>query len=126
MYEVYRRRSFESLVPSLRVYSTNAALNSQVTNIQWTCLNQTNSATLSSSDPTCTMSEICGFGGFQITDGTGGPNQSFRFFVPIFLHAGILHLLVNMAVQCFGSTAQVKSQAFPRLTEAQLILDESL
>ncbi|GAA5871020.1 hypothetical protein JCM16303_001667 [Sporobolomyces ruberrimus] len=79
-----------------------------VTNIQWTCLNQTNSATLSSSDPTCTMSEICGFGGFQITDGTGGPNQSFRFFVPIFLHAGILHLLVNMAVQCFGSTAQVE------------------
>ncbi|GAA6010864.1 hypothetical protein JCM11491_004572 [Sporobolomyces phaffii] len=79
-----------------------------VTDIQWTCLNQTNSATLSSADPTCTMSEICGFGGFKITDGAGGPDQSFRFFVPIFLHAGILHLLVNMAVQCFGSTAQVE------------------
>ncbi|GAA5984829.1 hypothetical protein JCM5350_004251 [Sporobolomyces pararoseus] len=79
-----------------------------VTDIQWTCLNQTNSATLSSTDPTCTMSEICGFGGFKITDGAGGPDQSFRFFVPIFLHAGILHLLVNMAVQCFGSTAQVE------------------
>ncbi|GAA5901924.1 rhomboid family protein [Sporobolomyces salmoneus] len=79
-----------------------------VTDIQWTCLNQTNSATLSSSDPTCTMSEICGFGGFEIVDGPGGPDQTFRFFVPIFLHAGILHLLVNMAVQCFGSTAQVE------------------
>jgi membrane associated rhomboid family serine protease len=53
------------------------------------------------------MSEICGFGGFNITDGAGGPNQSFRFFVPIFLHAGIVHLIFNMAVQCFGSTAQV-------------------
>ncbi|GAA5924938.1 rhomboid family protein [Sporobolomyces koalae] len=79
-----------------------------VTDIQWTCLNQTNSATLSSADPTCTMSEICGFGGFDIKSGLGGPNQSFRFFVPIFLHAGVLHLLVNMAVQCFGSPAQIE------------------
>ena len=53
------------------------------------------------------MSDICGFGGFAIVDGARGPDQSFRFFVPIFLHAGIVHLLVNLAVQCFGSTAQV-------------------
>ena len=58
------------------------------------------------------MSEICGFGGFKITDGAGGPDQSFRFFLPIFLHDGFLHLLVNMAVQCFGSTAQVSRSLF--------------
>lgn len=32
------------------------------------------------------MSTICGFGGFP----TNEPNQSFRFVVPIFLHAGIV------------------------------------
>lgn len=112
LHEVYSRRM--SLARPLVAGGNDASLikrtsirSCQVTDIQWTCLNQTNSATLSSSDPTCTMSDICGFGGFAIVDGARGPDQSFRFFVPIFLHAGIVHLLVNLAVQCFGSTAQV-------------------
>jgi hypothetical protein len=49
------------------------------------------------------MSDICGFGGFDIVDSSSGPNQSFRFFVPIFLHAGVVHLLLNMMAQCFSS-----------------------
>lgn len=54
------------------------------------------------------MSDICGFGGFKIVDGPGGPDQSFRVFVPIFLHAGVVHLLLNMLAQC-TSSAQVRS-----------------
>lgn len=109
MHELHQRCTLSDDLTSLSILMSLLSLDAQVTDIQWTCLNQTNSATLSSSDPTCTMSEICGFGGFEIVDGPGGPDQTFRFFVPIFLHAGILHLLVNMAVQCFGSTAQVSS-----------------
>ncbi|GAA6059626.1 hypothetical protein JCM10212_004129 [Sporobolomyces blumeae] len=85
-----------------------------VTDIQWTCLADSNKATLSSSDPTCTMSDICGFGGFKITDGAGGPNQSFRFFVPIFLHAGVVHLLLNMVAQCFSSAQIERMMGTPK------------
>ncbi|KAG1448751.1 hypothetical protein G6F46_011509 [Rhizopus delemar] len=41
---------------------------------------------------TCTLEELCGFGGFS----SGTPNQSFRLVLPIFMHAGIIHFLVNM------------------------------
>ncbi|GAA5990644.1 hypothetical protein JCM10908_003168 [Rhodotorula pacifica] len=85
-----------------------------VTNIAWTCPNATNSNTVSSSLTTCTMSDVCGFGGFDSqTDGPGGPNQSFRFFVPIFLHAGIVHLLFNMVAQCTSSALVEKMMGTP-------------
>ncbi|GAA5857319.1 hypothetical protein JCM8547_002218 [Rhodosporidiobolus lusitaniae] len=87
---------------------------SNVTDIDWTCLKDTNKATLSSSDGTCTMSDICGFGGFEITDGAGGPDQSFRFFVPMFLHAGVVHLLFNMLAQCFSSALVERMMGTPR------------
>ncbi|KAI8076655.1 rhomboid family-domain-containing protein [Gilbertella persicaria] len=45
-----------------------------------------------STESTCTIEELCGFGGFQ----GGTPNQSFRFFTSIFLHAGIVHILMNL------------------------------
>lgn len=35
------------------------------------------------------MSDICGWGGF--TDNK--PDQSFRFLIPIFLHAGVVHIM---------------------------------
>lgn len=47
------------------------------------------------------MSAICGFGGF---DTPADANQSFRFVLPIFLHAGIVHLLLNVLAQCFSSS----------------------
>ncbi|BGP19040.1 hypothetical protein JCM10213_009250 [Rhodosporidiobolus nylandii] len=86
----------------------------QVTNIDWTCPKDTNKATLSSTDGTCTMSDVCGFGGFDITDGAGGPNQSFRFFVPIFLHAGVVHLILNMLAQCVSSAMVERMMGTPR------------
>ncbi|PFH50798.1 hypothetical protein AMATHDRAFT_60450 [Amanita thiersii Skay4041] len=46
-------------------------------------------------DRICTVEEVCGFGGFHGKN----PNQSFRFITPIFLHAGIIHLLLNMLAQ---------------------------
>ncbi|KAI9300322.1 rhomboid family-domain-containing protein [Cunninghamella echinulata] len=40
----------------------------------------------------CTIEELCGFGGFD----SQPPNQTFRFFYPIFMHAGVVHFLLNM------------------------------
>ncbi|KAJ3217170.1 hypothetical protein HDU67_008390 [Dinochytrium kinnereticum] len=45
--------------------------------------------------PSCTLEQICGMGGFH----GGPPNQWFRFLTPIFLHGGVVHLLVNMLFQ---------------------------
>ncbi|KAG8905985.1 hypothetical protein FRB99_007842 [Tulasnella sp. 403] len=44
----------------------------------------------------CTIEQLCAHGGFN----GGEPNQWWRFITPVFLHAGIVHLLVNMFVQC--------------------------
>ncbi|KAI9486515.1 MAG: rhomboid family-domain-containing protein [Benjaminiella poitrasii] len=41
---------------------------------------------------TCTVEQLCGFDGFK----NGVPDQSFRFVIPIFLHAGVVHFLLNM------------------------------
>lgn len=43
----------------------------------------------------CSIEDVCGFGGFA----NGTPNQWFRFITPIFLHAGIIHILLNMLAQ---------------------------
>ncbi|KAK7064295.1 rhomboid-like protein [Favolaschia claudopus] len=65
------------------------------------CLNNTaNPAT-----EICTIEEICGFGGFHGKD----PNQWFRFITPIFLHAGFIHLILNMLAQLTVS-AQVERE----------------
>ncbi|KAG7528995.1 hypothetical protein FFLO_05853 [Filobasidium floriforme] len=56
------------------------------------CLNDTNNPPQSS----CSLGSICGFGGIK-DDET--PNQWFRFILPIFLHVGIVHLLLNMLAQ---------------------------
>jgi hypothetical protein len=42
---------------------------------------------------TCTLEELCGFDGFGPS---GIPNQSFRLVLPIFMHAGVVHFLMNM------------------------------
>jgi membrane associated rhomboid family serine protease len=44
------------------------------------------------SGATCSLETLCGFGGFS----GSVPNQSFRFFTPIFIHAGIIHILMNL------------------------------
>ncbi|KAI6162120.1 hypothetical protein EDD17DRAFT_1776938 [Pisolithus thermaeus] len=65
------------------------------------CLNDT------ANPPTslCTIEEVCGFGGW----GDGTPNQWFRFITPIFLHAGIIHILLNMLAQVTVS-AQIERE----------------
>lgn len=46
----------------------------------------------------CSLESLCGFGGF----GSGGvPDQSFRFVLPIFLHAGLIHIVsFNDTIYC--------------------------
>jgi membrane associated rhomboid family serine protease len=59
----------------------------------------------------CTLGELCGFSGFQnpfpnpVVGSPSGlnqkpePNQWFRFIIPMFLHAGIIHIGFNMLLQ---------------------------
>lgn len=65
-----------------------------ITTNVWPCLN--NTANPSTSGPLCPLSDICGFGGFP--EGQA-PDQWYRVIVPIFLHGGIIHILINMIVQ---------------------------
>ncbi|CAJ2506318.1 Uu.00g004480.m01.CDS01 [Anthostomella pinea] len=72
----------------------------------WACPNST---TNSATDPSnqCSLSEICGFSGVPNPEwlGVNGldqspqPNQWFRFIVPIFMHAGIIHIGFNLLLQ---------------------------
>ncbi|KAF8905496.1 hypothetical protein CPB84DRAFT_1771583 [Gymnopilus junonius] len=43
----------------------------------------------------CTVEDLCGFGGFH----NEAPNQWFRFITAIFLHAGFIHIIINMLAQ---------------------------
>lgn len=54
----------------------------------------------------CTLAQLCGFGGDAIPKGILGgnssgsePDQWWRFIVPIFLHAGVIHICFNMLFQ---------------------------
>ncbi|KAF9044628.1 rhomboid-domain-containing protein [Hymenopellis radicata] len=57
------------------------------------CMN--NTANPVDSDKICTVEDICGFGGFHDAD----PNQWYRFILPIFIHAGFIHIALNMLAQ---------------------------
>ncbi|KAF2102389.1 rhomboid-domain-containing protein [Rhizodiscina lignyota] len=61
-------------------------------------------ATSTASD--CTLSDLCGFGGVPNPDPAHAdinrkpePDQWFRFIVPMFLHAGLIHIGFNMLLQ---------------------------
>ncbi|TDL28516.1 rhomboid-domain-containing protein [Rickenella mellea] len=69
--------------------------------LQLPCLNDT----ANPPDRTCPISDLCGFGGIHNND----PNQWFRFITPIFLHAGIVHLALNMLAQLLVS-AQIERE----------------
>lgn len=73
-------------VPCMRTISE--IQNSSQT-ILWPCPNTT------TSESECTLSQLCGLGGINFEH----PNQWFRFITPMFLHAGIIHIGVNMLMQ---------------------------
>ncbi|GAB7347280.1 hypothetical protein MBLNU459_g3367t1 [Dothideomycetes sp. NU459] len=79
-----------------------AGIQNATTNILWPCPNATSTTGASIS---CSLSELCGFSGVPdphiggSIDDTPAPNQWFRFIVPIFLHAGIVHIGFNLLLQ---------------------------
>lgn len=66
------------------------------TTILFPCANSTSEDTF-----TCSLSELCGLSGLPTyDDGTKyAPNQWYRIFIPIFLHAGFLHIIFNLLLQ---------------------------
>jgi membrane associated rhomboid family serine protease len=70
--------------------------------ISWPCPNATATTGASVS---CSLSELCGFGGVPNPHIGGSikdkpaPNQWYRFIIPIFIHAGIIHIGFNLLLQ---------------------------
>ena len=88
-------------VPCMR--STEGIQNSPVP-ITWPCPNTT-SSDLTNPMNQCQLSDLCGFSGVpnpRVGDTLSTnpqPNQWFRFIIPMFLHAGIIHIAFNMLLQ---------------------------
>jgi membrane associated rhomboid family serine protease len=74
--------------------------------IPWPCPNSTSTDSLLPQNQ-CTLSQLCGFGGVPEPaynpntplDTKPEPNQWFRFIIPIFMHAGLIHIGFNMLLQ---------------------------
>lgn len=72
------------------------------TSILFPCPNSTSTST-----NVCSLNELCGLSGISHHDGQWQPNQWYRIFVPIFLHAGFLHIIFNLLLQVtMGSTIE--------------------
>lgn len=72
--------------------------------LRWPCVNST-SLSSDSSENSCTLSELCGLNGVPNPRRGGSvndkpaPNQWFRFIIPIFIHAGFIHIGFNLFAQ---------------------------
>ncbi|KAK4937752.1 hypothetical protein LTR10_021697 [Elasticomyces elasticus] len=78
-------------VPCMR---TTPGVQDSSTPVYWPCPNTTTSDADSSSNH-CDLSALCGFSGLN----DESPNQWFRFIVPMFLHAGLIHIAFNLLLQ---------------------------
>lgn len=63
--------------------------------INFPCPNSTTTET-----NVCSLSELCGLSGIPIENGVYEPEQWYRIITPIFLHAGFLHIIFNLLLQC--------------------------
>ncbi|KAF2723744.1 rhomboid-domain-containing protein [Polychaeton citri CBS 116435] len=79
-----------------------AGVQDSSTLITWPCPNATSTT---GSSVSCSLSELCGFSGVPNPKLNGSlsdkpaPNQWWRFIVPIFLHAGFIHIGFNLLLQ---------------------------
>ena len=67
------------------------------TTIDWPCPNTT-STSLDDTSNQCQLNSLCGFHDKVYTT-SNPPNQWFRFIIPMFLHAGFIHIAFNMLLQ---------------------------
>ena len=70
------------------------------TTIQFPCPNSTTTDT-----NVCSLSELCGLSTIKLVDNEWLPNQWYRIFIPMFLHAGFLHIIFNLLLQVVMGTA---------------------
>ncbi|KAI1654506.1 rhomboid-domain-containing protein [Daldinia decipiens] len=91
-------------VNGVQNYSPPAGVTQQ--GFGWPCPNTTSNDPNDDSNK-CSLSELCGFDGVPNPewDPVNGlnqdpaPNQWFRFIIPIFMHAGIIHIGFNLLLQ---------------------------
>ncbi len=89
-------------VPCMR--STEGVQNSSI-EIGWPCPNST-SSDINNPSNKCQLGDLCGFqSNFPNPKVNGSlsdnpqPNQWYRFIIPMFLHAGIIHIAFNLLLQ---------------------------
>jgi membrane associated rhomboid family serine protease len=83
-------------VPCMR---TIPEVQNSTVHINWPCPNTTSSDSNNPSNH-CDLASLCGFSAQNSAASFNEhPNQWFRFIVPLFLHAGIVHIGFNMLLQ---------------------------
>lgn len=70
--------------------------------IQFPCANSTTTDT-----NVCSLSDLCGLSTIKLVGNEWIPNQWYRIFIPMFLHAGFLHIIFNLLLQIvMGTTVE--------------------
>lgn len=75
--------------------TTAAAMETMPVSLFDPALSPNETTSLVTTPSTCSLQDICGFGGFS---NPRTPDQAFRFLTPLFVHSGLLHCAANLAV----------------------------